>query len=221
MQNSSFQRHGLRWWDLRGSHHPRLGKTLGCQRKGLRRRETKETVTDLQQLFQPMGDLLGTRCWKRCWLSRKRLVLTVPAQTWVSEMHTESHWAEQEQEPSGVCGHTTPPVRVALPAVRIKERHHGQLPHHGGKCLINDSGYTYHCFPKYTSLCSYQKFHLGFHIINFQCFMNRNYSRVFQVLERSITFCIPLWLRLGNNLTDLDSVNVHSLFFAPNEFILE
>lgn len=64
------------------------------------------------------------------------LVLTVSAQAWFSEMYNESHWAEQEQEPSRVCGHTTPPVRAALPAVRIKQVHHGQLPHHG-KCLTD------------------------------------------------------------------------------------
>lgn len=144
MQNNSFQRHGLRWWDPGGSHHPRLWRTLGSQRcqtaRGLRKSITKEAVTDLQQLFWPMGGLLWTRCWKRCCLSRKRLVLTIPAQVWVSEMHSESHWAGQEQElnrRSGVGGHTTPPVHVALPAVRLKQVHHGQLPHHSGKCFAN------------------------------------------------------------------------------------
>lgn len=61
------------------------------QQRRLRKSITKEAVTDLQQLFWPMGGLLWTRCWKRCCQSRKRLVLTIPAQVWVSEMHSESH----------------------------------------------------------------------------------------------------------------------------------
>lgn len=32
---------------------------------------------------------------------------------------------------------------------------------------------------------------------------------------------MSLWLRLGNNLIDLDFVNVHNLIFAQNEFILK
>lgn len=80
------------------------------------------------------------------------------------------------------------------------------LPHHN-------------CIPKYTTLCSYCKLHWGFHMLNFQCFVNRNYSQVFQELERSTRLCISLWLRLGNNLTDLDFVNVHNWFFTQNEFI--
>lgn len=80
----------------------------------------------------------------------------------------------------------------------------------------------YHsCIPKYTSLCSYWKLHLSFHRVNFQCFVSRNYSRVFQELERSTRLCIALWLRLGNNLTDLDLVNMRNLFFAQNKFILK
>lgn len=135
MQNSSLQRQGD---ETHGISPSKDGEDPGLPEVPGSKKAQKKQDKDLQQLFWPMGDLLGTRCWKRCCPSRKRFVLTVPAQAWISDMHSESYWAEQE--PSGVCGHTTPAVCVALPAVRIKLVHHGQLPHHSSKCLANGFG---------------------------------------------------------------------------------
>lgn len=219
MQNNSFQRHGRRWWDPGGSHHPRLGKTLGCQRcqtsRRLGRSETKEAVTDLQHLFWPVGDLLWTRCWKTClfpqYLHRhgfQRCTVRAselsrsPAEFVATPLHQcvlpSQLWG------SNTCTMGSSPIMVA--SAGPVGSGGWNLPHHN-------------CIPKYTTLCSYCKLHWGFHMLNFQCFVNRNYSQVFQELERSTRLCISLWLRLGNNLTDLDFVNVHNWFFTQNEFI--
>lgn len=67
----------------------------------------REAAMDLQQLFWPTEgwDLLWTRCWQGRCLSRRRLVLTVPAQTQVLEPRGESRWAGQV---AGAQGSTWP-----------------------------------------------------------------------------------------------------------------